>query len=70
VLEEGAVDDLAVELDVALWFGTLPITTCIDDGDLVIDGQNHLLIANSGDCSTVENDLKEAMKTSGQLDKD
>jgi hypothetical protein len=52
-----------------MWFNTLPITTCINDGDLVIDENNHLVISDSGDCSTIENDLKDAMKTSGQLDK-
>jgi hypothetical protein len=68
VLDESKAEDLVLKLDVAMWFNTLPITTCIDTGDLVIV-ENHLEIVDSGDCSTIENDLKEAMKTSGQLDK-
>ena len=70
VLDENDAEDLVLKLDVAMWFDTLHITTCINDGDLVIDENNHLVIVDSGDCSTIENDLKEAMKTSGQLDKD
>ncbi|MBW2391200.1 MAG: hypothetical protein JRG89_22600 [Deltaproteobacteria bacterium] len=70
VLDDSDAEDLVLRLDVAMWFNALPITTCIDDGDLVVDDDNHLVIADSGNCSTVENDLKEAMKTSGQLDKD
>jgi len=69
VLDEGSAEDLVLRLDVAMWFDALPITTCINDGDLVVDENNHLLVADSGGCSTIENDLKEAMKTSGQLDK-
>jgi hypothetical protein len=68
VLDESKAEDLVLKLDVAMWFNTLPITTCIDTGDLVIV-ENHLEIVDSGDCSTIENDLKEAMKASGQLDK-
>jgi hypothetical protein len=69
-LDEGATENLVLMLDVSQWFAALPITTCIDDGDLIVDGNSHLLITDSGNCSTIENDLKEAMKTSGQLDKE
>ena len=72
VLDENDAEDLVLKLDVVKWFETLRITTCFDDGDLV---DNHLVISDSGsgiegdDCDQIENDLKEAMKTSGQLDK-
>ena len=75
VLDENDAEDLVLKLDVAMWFITLPITTCINDGDLVIDETNHLVISDSGsgiegdDCDQIEGALKEAMKTSGQLDK-
>lgn len=69
IVLEDSDEDLVLKLDVAMWFNSLPITTCINDGDLFVDENDHLLITDADGCSTIENDLKEAMKTSGQLDK-
>ena len=62
-------NDIFLLLDVQEWFSGLPITDCLDDGDLSFDG-NHLQIADdSGSCSDIENSIKEAIKRSGQLDR-
>ncbi|MCB0221413.1 MAG: hypothetical protein KDH09_17075 [Chrysiogenetes bacterium] len=61
-------ETLRLQLDVASWFAALPITTCLDDGDLTLT-DNHLLIADGmGGCSDVENGLKSAIVGSGELE--
>ncbi|MCC7385702.1 MAG: hypothetical protein IT384_27885 [Deltaproteobacteria bacterium] len=62
--------ELLLLLDVAQWFNTLPITGCIQSGDLTITN-GHLQIADkgAGQCSAIENALKERLKNGTKLKK-
>lgn len=63
------VDTLRVllELDVAQWFDTAPITQCLDDGDLVVNAGTVLIADSTGGCSDIENSIKDAIRGSGAL---
>ncbi len=66
-VEAGGVRDMVLSLDVAEWFESVDLAKCAEDGDLEVrDGV--LIIDESGDCSDVENDLKDAIKNSAQWD--
>jgi hypothetical protein len=56
-------------LDVAQWFRAIPVTQCIDDGDLETKDGTLMMQDDRGSCSDIENALKNAIKTSGQLDR-
>ncbi len=64
-------EHVLLDMDVAQWLSNLPITQCINDGELVIDGDNHLVIEDASEpsspCNGIENELKQAIKDSGQL---
>lgn len=62
-------EDLVVLLDAAGWFEGIRIGRCLDDDDLVVE-DGVLVIdddAGSGSCSSVEGDIKDNIKESGQL---
>lgn len=58
---------LSLLLDPTAWFGALPLATCFSDGDLPLDGTTVIVADGAGGCSDIEQALKEAIKTSGQL---
>lgn len=61
--------EVLLDLDVAAWFAALPITQCLDDGDLTIEaGRITIADRGNGACRMIEQDLKEAIKASGRLD--
>lgn len=60
---------LLLQLDVDAWFQALPISECIEDGDLTVSNGVLVLTDGSGSCSDIENALKDAIKSSGQLDR-
>lgn len=68
------IDHLVLAVDTAVWFAALPITDCLDTGELNIDLSDHLVIADSGmmggSCETIENDLASAIRDSGDLEDD
>jgi hypothetical protein len=64
------VSTLLLSLDVARWFSALPITQCLDAGDLVVDGGHvDLNDDQGGACGALENELKDAIKESGRLER-
>lgn len=69
VLGADGAAGLALELDVAGWFSQLSLTDCLDDGDLELRDGRLVLEDGRGSCSDVENQLKEAIKRSAQLDR-
>jgi hypothetical protein len=67
-LGENGAHEALLWFDVSAWFETVPISECLEDGDLSI-ARGTLLIddeASSG-CSDIENELKRAIKNSGDL---
>lgn len=69
VIEETGAQDVFLRLDVARWFSSLPITKCIRDRDLEVQNGTLTIEDKGRSCSDVENALKEAIKTSGRLEK-
>jgi hypothetical protein len=69
-LSSGIGQNLLLLLDADAWFSALPLKECVDDGDLSFDASGKVSIADhgSGGCSDIENDLKDAIKDSGELD--
>lgn len=67
ITEDGAKEVLLL-LDVATWFTALPITRCLDDGDLTV-ANGRLELEDQGRCSNLQNSLKDAIKRSARLDK-
>lgn len=63
-------ETLRLRLDVADWFSALPITDCLDNGDLMLVNDHLLLSDGSGGCSDIENALKTAISGSSELDSD
>lgn len=62
-------DQVLMLLDVTQWFSSLPLTECLDDGDLTVEN-GRIAIANRGmKCSMVEKALKDAIKASSKLAK-
>lgn len=66
-LEEGTAEDLIVQLDAREWLRALPLTQCLDDGDLTLEGNRLRVSDGSGGCSDIENTLKDAIRGSGSL---
>ncbi len=60
-------ENLVARLDVSEWFRTLPITECVDSGELEIE-DGHLVIADSGGCSELENAFVDALRASTALE--
>lgn len=61
---------LWLRLDPSLWFAELPIARCHEDGDLTVVDGTVRIEDRDGNCSDIENALKEAIKRSGQLDRE
>lgn len=66
-LPADAASGLLLGLDAAAWFETLPLTTCLDDGDLAFTGDVVEVTDGKGGCSDVEGALKDAIEASGSL---
>lgn len=61
---------ILLALDIATWFETLPITQCLDDGDLTLVG-DHLTIADGlNNCANIESAMVDAIRGSGSLEED
>lgn len=63
--------DLVAALVADTWLSGVDIGSCIDDGDVLVEGATVILdeSSSSGSCSDVENTIKTNMKQSGQLDR-
>jgi hypothetical protein len=69
-IEEGAVEDILMDLDAATWFASLPITQCLDEGELAIEN-GRIRIADKGQrCKDIEKTLKDVIRNSGRLRED
>jgi hypothetical protein len=68
-LGAGLAADVMLHLDVNAWFANLPITQCMANNDLqLVDGA--VIIADGGaTCSDIENNLKDAIRSSAKLEK-
>ncbi|MEW6775094.1 MAG: hypothetical protein AB1405_02265 [Bdellovibrionota bacterium] len=64
-------EHVLLDMDVAQWFSSLPITQCIIDEELVFDENDRLVIEDASEpsspCKNIENELKQAIKDSGKL---
>jgi len=58
-----------LRLDVRRWFRDIDVSRCASDGKLEVENGNLHLDDQGGDCSDVENDLKDSIKNSGRLDR-
>lgn len=56
-------------LDVSQWFTAIPLTGCLDDGDLSIEGGRIAIEDKGGRCNDIEKALKDAIKGSSRLGK-
>lgn len=69
-VEDDAANEVLLELDVNTWFTSLPITQCLDEGELQIEN-GRIRIADKGQrCKDIEKTLKDVIKNSGRLRKD
>jgi hypothetical protein len=66
-ISEESVKDVLLKLDVSKWFSALPVGNCMEEGALAADG-DMLVIDERAECSHIERDLKDAIKTSGRLE--
>jgi hypothetical protein len=66
-ISEESVHDVLLQLDVSQWFSALPVGNCMEEGALAADG-GMLVIDERAECSHIERDLKDAIKTSGRLE--
>ncbi len=57
-------------LDGDAWLAGLPVTDCVDEGDLTVSDDLLVLENGTGDCSTLENDIVEAIEGSGSVNTD
>lgn len=71
LIDENALNDIVLNLLVDEWLQGIDITTCLDDGDLILDGDGNLLIddgAGGGNCSDIEGIIKSNIKNNYDLD--
>jgi hypothetical protein len=63
--------DLIAEFVVDNWLAGIDVGSCIDDGDVTVSGSTVQVdeSSTSGDCSDIEDTIKDNMKNSGQLDR-
>jgi hypothetical protein len=66
-LPADAASGLLLGLDAAAWFATLPLTACLDDGDLEFSGDVVEVTDGKNGCSDLEGALKDAIEGSGSL---
>jgi hypothetical protein len=71
-VEVGDETDLVAEFVVDNWLGGVDIGTCLDDGNVERNGDTVTVDDSSttGNCSDIENTIKDNMKNSGQFDRD
>ena len=67
-----ADSDLIAEFVVDDWLAGIDLASCIDDGDVDVDGTTVTIDddSTSGSCSDIENVIKDNMKNSGRFDRD
>ncbi len=71
LIDEDALNNVVINLLVDEWLQGIDITTCLDDGDLIFDGDGNLLIddgAGGGNCSDIEGIIKSNIKNNFDLD--
>lgn len=70
-VEIGDDSDLIAELVVDDWLAGIDIGACVADGDAEVEGTVVYIDegSTSGDCSDIENVIKDNLKRSGQLDR-
>lgn len=61
--------DLLLLLDVGLWFSAIPLTTCLDQGELDVENGRIQIKDKSGGCSAIESAIKSAIKGSSKISK-
>ena len=70
VSEAVDVNQIILSFDVDAWFSGIDIQSCVDDDELDISNGVILLDEGSGDCSDIENTIKDNVKDSGVLIED
>ncbi len=69
---DGQASGLLAALDVSSWLAEVPLAACIREGDVEVGDDGVARIdedtSGSGDCSDVEDRIREHMKEDGQLD--
>lgn len=71
LIDEDALNDVVINLVVDEWLEGIDITTCLDDGDLVLDSDGNILIDDSsggGKCAGIEGIIKTNIKNNFDLD--
>ena len=71
LIDENALNDVVLNLLVDEWLQGIDITTCLEDGDLILDGDGNLLIddgAGGGNCNDIEGIIKSNIKNNYDLD--
>lgn len=71
VIDEDALNDVVINLLVDEWLAGIDITSCLDDGDLVLDSEGNILIDDSsggGNCKGIEGIIKTNIKNNFDLD--
>lgn len=61
--------ELLALLDVSTWLSAAPITDCLQVGDVDVTDGRLQLADGRGQCRALENDIVEAVKKSGRLDR-
>lgn len=69
-LAAGKAADILLALDVEKWFAAIPITECLDDGDLTFTSGKLILQDSEGSCSEIEDAIKDAIKGSAELERE
>ena len=67
-LGEAGGTDAMLMLDVSHWFEALPVTDCMEDGDLALEDGTLRIDDERSQCSDIESTLKDTIKSSGQLE--
>ncbi len=62
-------NELLALLDVSTWLSAAPITDCLQAGDVDVNDGRLQLADGRGQCRALENDIVDAVKKSGRLDR-
>ena len=70
LIDEETLNNVVINLLVDEWLQGIDITTCLDDGDLILDNDGNLLIDDSsggGGCQDIEGIIKSNIKNNFDL---
>ncbi len=70
LIDEESLNNVVLNLLVDEWLQGIDITSCLDDGDLILDGDGNLLIddgSGGGNCADIEGIIKSNIKNNYDL---